>query len=1006
MAFSPNAQTVYADGPAGSPQQPAKSEIRKLLKQYENVIEAFLSNGGLIYTSKASLDADLAHGAKSSAWVINDPVVANNGVYQKQGASGAGSWTRVADLPYSFIISSDVGAGTANAIQATTSIPVSSSALVWTNIFEANTASPVTISFNGGAALTVKTNSGNNIAAGGLVAGMIVLGIVSGSTFRLVSDQASAAIVAAAEAAQIAAEQARDEAEAAAASAAAILANSVRVDQVQGFNPIQQEQGRNNLGLAQIAESGSFADLVDGIGDEQLPTRIQETWAETLNWNTTLKSGWYYADGSATGSPDVSTYIGQVIGGGGDYAHQRLRAFGSTKEWFREVSAGVPGDWQPLKPNNITQYGAVGDGTTAAQSAIALCIQAQTARITTVPAYDSMPQAPTCEVVIPSGLWHLTANVDTKGKFVTYMVDEAADFTSGSAAFLCGKIVRPTRVNNPFPVGFLDGATGFSVKVGDGSGDNSPLVTGFTNPNQISSNDTSDLVGGYFDTSSVALLHSSAATYSATGCVLTTPADVKRLKRGMLLQTRHSPTVYRGQITDWSSDGTTIEVANGWYAMGSTTATTPSSSGTPIVDFNVFHKVWAGNFNAFLLAAGYGYQAAAIEAAVWNDKVTPSIANDSAGRTWVYDGVNLGPRKGSIAFIARGAFFEGYRATGTDVGFHATAYADLGYATPGVGFQYTGDAASLASFDSSGRNTLYLTPSTIEFGVQGVSNVPAFHFHSGATVTDFDSALYASGGDGVTGNGTLNLHALVSTARHFRPVADNAYQLGGGAARWTEVFAVNGSIITSDERLKRFYDAYRAKEAQEQMAALKRAIAKIEVRTFQWLDAIEEKGDQARFHVGVSAQEVERSFASEGLDARNFGIFCEDKEYEQVEVKVYHEVPELEEFEEEYDETVDEGDRVVVKRSTRLGKRPKVRRVPLVKSDGTPVMRDVAMAGPDGHPIRMGKRLLVRKEPAYANIPVMRKKETITLEDRETGRTRLALRYDQLAMLMIAASRA
>lgn len=205
MAFSPNAQTVYADGPAGSPLQPAKSEIRKLLKQYENVIEAFLTNGGLIYATKAAMDADLAHGANSMAWVLGDATVANNGIYRKNGASGTGSWLRVADLPYSFIIASDAGAGTANAIQATTSIPVSSSALVWMNIFETNTASPVVVSFNGGSALTVKTNSGNDIAAGGLVAGMIVIGIVSGSTFRLVSDQASSAVLAACEAARDAA---------------------------------------------------------------------------------------------------------------------------------------------------------------------------------------------------------------------------------------------------------------------------------------------------------------------------------------------------------------------------------------------------------------------------------------------------------------------------------------------------------------------------------------------------------------------------------------------------------------------------------------------------------------------------------------------------------------------------------------------------------------------------------------------------------------------------------
>lgn len=196
-----------------------KSDMRNWGAWVEGLINAFTANGGLIFSSKASLDASLAYAANTMAWVIGDATVANNGVYGKVGASGAGSWTRRADLPFSFIIASDAGAGTANAIHATTSIPVSSSALVWMNIFEANTASPVTVSLNGESALTIKTNSGNDVAIGGLTAGMIVIGIVSGSTFRLVSDQASAAVVAAAEAAQAAAEAAQAAAEAAAAGA-------------------------------------------------------------------------------------------------------------------------------------------------------------------------------------------------------------------------------------------------------------------------------------------------------------------------------------------------------------------------------------------------------------------------------------------------------------------------------------------------------------------------------------------------------------------------------------------------------------------------------------------------------------------------------------------------------------------------------------------------------------------------------------------------------------------
>ena len=123
-------------------------------------------------------------------------------------------------LPNLLIRASDTGAGTPNAIQATTNLPVpagDAGALVALNIFEENTGSPVTVAFNGGSALTIKSNSGNDIAAGGLAEGMVVLGVVIGSTFRLFSDQSSAAILAAAEAAQIAAEDAQAAAEAAAA---------------------------------------------------------------------------------------------------------------------------------------------------------------------------------------------------------------------------------------------------------------------------------------------------------------------------------------------------------------------------------------------------------------------------------------------------------------------------------------------------------------------------------------------------------------------------------------------------------------------------------------------------------------------------------------------------------------------------------------------------------------------------------------------------------------------
>lgn len=193
--------------PASGPNKPLKTKIRAWGTWLEGIVTAFTSNGGLIYTSLAAMNADLAHAANSSAWVVGDATVANNGIYQKLGASGVGSWSRVADLPYSFIKASNAGAGSANALVATTAIPIpanDAATLIALNIYVNNTGA-ATVAFNGSAPLTIKTNNGNDVQANYLVAGAIVAGYVSGSTFRLISDVSSAADRAAAEAAAAAA---------------------------------------------------------------------------------------------------------------------------------------------------------------------------------------------------------------------------------------------------------------------------------------------------------------------------------------------------------------------------------------------------------------------------------------------------------------------------------------------------------------------------------------------------------------------------------------------------------------------------------------------------------------------------------------------------------------------------------------------------------------------------------------------------------------------------------
>lgn len=85
------------DGVASSGlHEPTKAEIRAL----GALIEAGIANAGLgalvdvVYATKAELDADLAHAANSVGLVYGDATDANNDLYVKAGASGAGAWTQ------------------------------------------------------------------------------------------------------------------------------------------------------------------------------------------------------------------------------------------------------------------------------------------------------------------------------------------------------------------------------------------------------------------------------------------------------------------------------------------------------------------------------------------------------------------------------------------------------------------------------------------------------------------------------------------------------------------------------------------------------------------------------------------------------------------------------------------------------------------------------------------------------------------------------------------------
>ncbi len=96
-------------------------------------------------------------------------------------------------------------------------------------------------------------------------------------------------------------------------------------------------------------------------------------------------------------------------------------------------------------------------------------------------------------------------------------------------------------------------------------------------------------------------------------------------------------------------------------------------------------------------------------------------------------------------------------------------------------------------------------------------------------------------------------------------------QLGAASFRWTTVYATTGTINTSDEREKQ--DIADLDAAEQRVAVALKGL----VKKFRFKDAVVAKGDAARIHVGVIAQEVVAAFTAEGLDATRYGLLCYDE---------------------------------------------------------------------------------------------------------------------------------
>lgn len=188
-----------------------------------------------------------------------------------------------------------------------------------------------------------------------------------------------------------------------------------------------------------------------------------------------------------------------------------------------------------------------------------------------------------------------------------------------------------------------------------------------------------------------------------------------------------------------------------------------------------------------------------------------AISKGGTGTVGKDVGILFGNMNGSHPVNVTGALISSTGSTTVDKGIDFTSYTFTGdiLSAPDVGFKST-------SIKANGSNA------TVELGSLSASNTPAVDFHSSGNNIDHDARIVCSGGTGVAGNGTLGVVATT-----LRPQPDNTTSLGQASNRWTEVFAVAGTINTSDEREKQ--DISSLDEAELRVATALKGLIKSSV---------------------------------------------------------------------------------------------------------------------------------------------------------------------------------
>ena len=237
-------------------------------------------------------------------------------------------------------------------------------------------------------------------------------------------------------------------------------------------------------------------------------------------------------------------------------------------------------------------------------------------------------------------------------------------------------------------------------------------------------------------------------------------------------------------------------------------------------------------------------------------------------------------------------------------------YMVTGSPTPVNRLQVKGDG-DISFYDTAGANAKFFWDASAEsLGIGTSSPVQLLHLRSNTPAIEFDDSAFATVRGRIYSNeGNLLLEADYNNARNSSNIAFNVDGSEAMRVDSSGNLIVSGDVLpTTDagfaghsdlgDPAKRFEDAYvrdgvttgsdrRDKQDIEELSDAEQRVAvacKGLLRKWRWIDSVEAKGDDARIHFGIIAQDLQDAFTAEGLDAGRYAMFISSTWWESTEI--------------------------------------------------------------------------------------------------------------------------